>query len=88
MVLKFRFRFDGAAKKRYLSDWHNSGGFLDPSAADLMAGIELTTCLEDTYWSTLDAKAGRLRPDHFLRTFPLTRCGANGANDWWLVAIP
>lgn len=36
-------------------------------------GIELTTCLDDTYWSTLDAKAGRLRPDHFLRTFPLTR---------------
>jgi len=36
-------------------------------------GIELSTCLDDTYWSTLDAKAGRLRPDHFLRTFPLTR---------------
>ena len=38
-------------------------------------GIELSTCLDDTYWSTLDAKAGRLRPDHFLRTFPLTRSG-------------
>lgn len=36
-------------------------------------GINLSTCLDDTYWSSLDAKAGRLRPEHFLRTFPLTR---------------
>ncbi|CAJ1364950.1 unnamed protein product [Effrenium voratum] len=36
-------------------------------------GIDLGTCLDDTYWSTIDARAGRLRPEHFLSTFPLTR---------------
>lgn len=36
-------------------------------------GINLGTALDDSYWSSLEAHAGRIHPDHFLRIFPLTR---------------
>ncbi|CAE7293396.1 Ido1 [Symbiodinium sp. CCMP2456] len=36
-------------------------------------GINLGTALDDSYWSSLEAHAGRIQPDHFLRIFPLTR---------------
>eukprot|EP00439_Symbiodinium_sp_Y106_P069324 s1628_g11.t3 len=36
-------------------------------------GINLGTALDDSYWSSLEARAGRIHPDHFLRIFPLTR---------------
>ncbi|CAE7233052.1 Ido1, partial [Symbiodinium necroappetens] len=35
--------------------------------------INLGTALDDSYWSSLEAHAGRIHPDHFLRIFPLTR---------------
>ena len=34
----------------------------------LSAGINLYTALDDSYWSSLEARAGRIRPDHFLRS--------------------
>ena len=44
--------------------WH-------PSAA----GINLGTALDDSYWSSLEARAGRIHPDHFLRTWRLFQRG-------------